>query len=538
MLIRFVYLLFPFFAVAVAVGAMPDGWSRVQLMPREEDSWGACGSRLQKGADADLKAVAETQSFAQWKVFEDEHVKFRYPDHPAIKLEIKSPKDHIPISGGAVGTTDYSFSKSYRLAVGEHTYGLLMLSDRNEFDDGFCLCGAVAFQKYLFRNGALFRFDFLYDGNVKKIQMLSDGVRAVLFEWTHMPMTQEVYAELALSVELKSAKLDEAVARKMVFEKYGVAGRLGFLKKGMSRQEVVALFGRPVRSSETELVFEQIEARWRDTYTIAFQDGLFRGFQEDWRVEDQIPAERGTIDWIVETIKDADPVFSENGVAEKTIDPETAKYIYDRCVAIGPKLDGKDWSWLCQQINTLDELGYSDKRILPLIRKRFLERGVDQHHAAHLLHKNDPENSQNLFAARIRFSLDESQKIAAEDPEGRVLGGPYGDLHNLYWFLDKSDPRRKAFILEATEHPQAYVRSRGYFMLREVPPEEALPFLRRGLGESKVNSREYVSRWFAKYAGTRADLLLLRGHLEKEKNEEVRENLETAIKRLEALPAN
>ena len=63
----------------------------------------------------------------------------------------------------------------------------------------------MAEEKYLEHHGLLYRFSLFDNGMVKKIQMLGDGLRLVLFEWTHMPISQQVYVQIALSVQVPPA---------------------------------------------------------------------------------------------------------------------------------------------------------------------------------------------------------------------------------------------------------------------------------------------------------------------------------------------
>ena len=150
------------------------------------------------GSDSSTQA-----QFAEWVRYEDEFVSFSYPKDVRVSLEIKSPGDPIPILGSPVSSSENSFFRCYRLTFKGATYCLLLLDRTNDFDDGVCFCGHVAYEKYLEHHGSLYRFSLFDNGVFKKIQMLGDGLRLVLFEWTHMPISQQVYAQIALSVRFR-----------------------------------------------------------------------------------------------------------------------------------------------------------------------------------------------------------------------------------------------------------------------------------------------------------------------------------------------
>jgi hypothetical protein len=256
-----------------------DVRSRIQLLPRRS---GDANPPLSE-RNEDPVAARANGLVAEWKTFQDDHVIFRYPDDPGIRLEVKLPRDRITIGGNPVRSTEIDFVRAYRLANGKRTYGLLLLAETSEFDDSICFCGAVVYQKYLFRNGALYRFDFLKNGLVKKAQIVGDDLRVVLFEWTHMRMTQEDYIKLALSVNLSTIPCDQVAMRKTIFDKYGFDGRLGFLEKGMSRDEVLALLGTPQTKTASSLTYVHTEDRWQTTIVIDFHGGTFTGFSKDFR---------------------------------------------------------------------------------------------------------------------------------------------------------------------------------------------------------------------------------------------------------------
>ena len=515
--------------------------SRIRLIPIDEKArefydGGGSGffGKSKTPEDPLLARVAKRRDFDHRKRYEDEILSFEYPDDSSITLEIKGPKDAMPISGFPVRSEGYSFSKAYRLAVGEHTYCLLMVEKTDLFDDSICFCGEEVFQKYLFHNGALYRFSFLAGGQVKKIQVLGDGVRVVLLEWTHSDMSQQVYVKTALSIRLKAPVSDQTAMMRRIGDAYG---GIGFLELGMNRQQSVDLLGQPNQENETSLTYVQTDGRWRTTTTIPLRNGVFQGFGATWQKSEELPAERGTVDWIVDTVERK----RDHRVFDPTVQPLPSNadvdYIFERFLEIGPKAKGDDWNLLCRAIYGLHKAGQVDKRVLPVVRKRFLEPGINQHYAAWLLDEYDSEGSRDLFAQRIRLTLNEARKRVGTKPEEDESPGfdPAGDLHNLLSFLGRSHPNYVPFILEAMDHPCADIRGNAYFFWDCLPKDKAKSYLLKGLEDTNDQVRQWASGAFAKSFGSKADIPVLRKRVAVESDEYTLNNLKTAISRLEAL---
>ena len=526
-------------------GAPPESEpirSRIQLISQAQADGHTAALKnhiIEELHDKSLEAIARTKSFSAWKKFEDEQVMFRYPANPHISVEVKSPGDAIAVMGSPVRTSNITFVKCYRLALGKHTYALLLFDKADSFDDGCCFCGAVLLQKYLFHNDALYRFDFLKGGDVKRAQMLRNGYRIVMFEWTHLPISQDVYVEFALGITLKTGSCDQEGMRKAAIDKYGFEGRLGFMEKGMARNEVIALLGTPLDATDSSLKYVQTKDRWQETFIIPLDKGVFREFGDDWRKSAELPAERGTVDWIAETVggENESYPFSYKACYEAKEVPLPQKeidYIFNRFTEIGPTAQGGDWDSLCHAIRILFRSGHEDKRVLQIIRNRFMDTSISQHAAAWLLHEYDPVGSQALFAKRTRLIYDDAQKMVVA--KGRQEAGTHFDacneLHNLLSFLDESHPQQAAFIREGMDHPHPDIRSSAYIFWDRIPPDDARPRLIHGLEDDDDSGRQLASRAFKETFGTAADVSVLRERLSREKDEEVLDSLKAAISRL------
>jgi hypothetical protein len=133
--------------------------------------------------DEKVAQAVRRPSFDEWVKYEDEFVVFYYPKSPYVAMRVITPGNGFRVSGEPVGiNTENTFFRAYCLMAGEITCCAVMLDRQDDFDQGICFCGSVVYDKYLFRNGSLYRFSFVYEGDIKKIQILRSGLRAVFFE--------------------------------------------------------------------------------------------------------------------------------------------------------------------------------------------------------------------------------------------------------------------------------------------------------------------------------------------------------------------
>lgn len=536
-----------------------DAWnnanirSRLRLLPDDKHSSNyfqkANAEYVNEIKDEEHRKTAAKKSFANWKTFEDEFVSFKYPDHPHIELEVKTPKERVPVMGSPIGDTENTFLKCYRLAIGETTYALLLLDKKNSFDDGICWCGAVPYKKYMFHNDALFRFDLLESGDIKKVQILCNGYRLVIFEWTHLPMPQNIFVDLALGVALKTGPYDQEMMKTEIFEKYGFDGRLGFLEVGMNKKEIESLLGAPEQSSQSSLTYSNVEDGLKTTTKIDLVNDVFHGFSEGWRKEIELPPKHGSVEWIKETINadakrkgstDIDPDLfdsfddDDDDSESEPLSLETINYIFDRFVELAPKAKSKDWNSLCGSIHKLLERGHLDERVLPIVRERFLEEDLRQGNAAAVLHDIDSEANHDLFEKRIRLILDQARKYAANNDkkETTLPVGLCDDLENLILYLGETNPRRDHFILEAMKHPHSDIRLEILDGWNALSSSELRQLLIKWLEDKDVSIRQASSMSFAESFGDSEDIPFLEKRLSAEKDKKTAANLTTALERL------
>ncbi len=464
-------------------------------------------------------ALAQTAAYAAWKRFEDEFIVFDYPDDGRIVVSVLDGEAAVKVSGGVLSTEPHKWFRAYRLAAGDETYCLIMLERTDSFDDSVCFCGSVVFKKCRFIDNALYRFSFLETGEIKQIQARCDHVRAVLFEWTHLPIHQDVYLRIGLSLRLKNAPCDQKRLRQQVVETYGMRGKLSFLELGMDRAALIDLLGKPEREDTDALYYVE---RWELTET-AFRvnliDGRFRGLGAGWCTIRDLPTPRGSIAWILD-------------VAGTPQTCDELRYTFDRFCELAPGEGPYEWRDLCQAMIYLAWDGHQDRRVPGVMRKHLLNAALDQQAATEFLGEYDIEHSRDAFVELV----EQKMEYAKAHPDLWNWGAPVADGDfNTSVLLRLIGPEHGAFqrlILAGMEHPYDWIRSDSYDYWGDLPQTVALPLLRMGLRDSSDRVRWRSASAFAETIGDESDLPLLRECLGHEDDDLAKKYLLAAIDRL------
>ncbi len=464
-----------------------------------------------------LAEFAKLGTFQKWKTFEDERVRFSYPAHEAITIEVKRDEP-IPVDGDRVSSVDISFSRAYRLAVNGETFLVLMSRKAEWLDDGICFCGEVAYDRYLIRNGNLYRFSFLSDGVLKKVQVLGDGERIMMFEWTHLPVHPAVYRRIARSLELiTQGSWTEADCRKRVLDSYGPKGAVGWFDEGSSEEAVEEVLGRPKRTVAGGIhIWESPKAedgyQWTETLSLPFADRKLdrfdsRYFRSGW---DQREPIRGGVPWMIEVSEPYEDPPVRGAKAKRM--PEQLKKELLALFLEKADNEAEDFDSLCQVMTTLVVQGLRDKRALDIVRKRFASKGG--HHAAWVLHEAGQAEDVTLFVDKIRELYRD-----AKDAPSRDFG--LSELHNWLAFVPNDDERYPKLLRDGLTSPNADVRESAYYFLDSAPfpEEEWIAFVRVGVQDVSARVRYWATRNYTKQKMSEQDWELLRLAAEREKDE-------------------
>jgi hypothetical protein len=492
-----------------------------------EDVASSFGGGKAKGVVAE---IAGTASFQKWKTFEDDKVRFSYPDHEAITVEVKRDEP-VPVDGDRVSSVDTSFSRAYRITAGGETLLVMMLNQAEWLDDGICLCGEVVYDRYLVRNSNLYRFSFLANGVLKKMQVLGDKEKIMMFEWTHLPLNPAVYRQIARSVELKKKgpwALEDC--RKRVFERYGPEAMVGWFDEGSSFESVEKALGKPVRTMSDGIhVWEFPRTddgyRWTERLSLPFADGKLVRFgsayyDSAWGNREAI---KGGIAWMKER---AEPFKDESEKMPEELKEELLSLFLEKW-----QEKNQDFDSLCQVLVVLVEQGVQDEKALNMVRKHFASEGG--HHAAWVLHRAGHAEDVTLFVQKVREIYN--------DPRGEKRGQAFDsvDLHNLLAFIPDDDKRYPELLREGLRSSEARVRESAYYFLDSVPfpDEERKAFVRNGLDDSSAEVRYWTTGCYDKKNATYLDWDLLRKAAAQEKDERTLKKMKEVLTKHDAVKA-
>src|SRR5688572_7024853 len=99
--------------------------SALGLLPADRSGQGGLGpdylqKQLGRELSAEESALLKRDAGGGWRTFSDDLITFEVPDDPLLFVEPFTPSEHpkLGIVGGAVGTTDHSFTRVYRMTMG------------------------------------------------------------------------------------------------------------------------------------------------------------------------------------------------------------------------------------------------------------------------------------------------------------------------------------------------------------------------------------------------------------------------------------
>lgn len=508
-------------------GKKPDEESRLGAYVFEETG-------IKK--DSELGKLFQMKTIPKWKVFEDERVRFSYPDHPGVTVRTADKRAllGIRVYGGPVGSVNRKSSRYYTIGSDAATWAVIMLQSEPWLDEGICLCGAVALRVYVPDQGCLRAYDLLEDGQLKKMQVLGDGVRLQVFEWTHIPMSQESYLRLTESVTLKNAGSKSAAEWTAAFQEHATnRDPAGWLVPGMGENEVIALLGQPTSrqkslfSKKSTLIYKQTDEdkEWLITTSIPLPGGQFRSLSKRWRVTKEVPPALSTLRWALKRVEDDE---------RKPAKAELVQ-LKAACLARLKSCPASQWNQWCQVASRLvKNEGWKEPALGPLIASRFLDKNVVVNFASILMGDLNPPGTQELVRKRLRFALDESAKPASMKDKYLHVS-PIGEFHNLVCQIEPKE-QRLPFIREGIAHTHRAVRWSAYlWWLDRLPPDEALTAALKGLSDEDESVREQAAEAFEKSMGAKKHVPILEKHLATETDERTRESLSKAIQRLKTI---
>jgi hypothetical protein len=246
---------------------------------------------------AEENAVAKATDFPEWETYEDEFVRFSYPKHPSIKLEVASEGNAIMIRDSSGATWDESFRKSYILTLGGQRYGWFRLEPAHEFFSGICMCGPISHRVYDVRDGCLVQYSLLPGGAIKRAELLGNGLLLSSLEWTHLSCSREIYEKMAQSLILKLPTGDSVEKlRGFTIRKAGLDGRIGWLRPGQTQTEVTQLLGEPQTRTNDRWKWTKKTSGYSHEIELEFSDSG-EALRLSRNTSKPLPPEE-TLDWV------------------------------------------------------------------------------------------------------------------------------------------------------------------------------------------------------------------------------------------------
>lgn len=477
--------------------------------------------------DSDLGKFLTLDRIEKWKVFEDEFVRFEYPDFPEVTVSFSDRAFPIGtnVLGGPVGTVDRNSSRYYTIKAGTVTWAVMMLQDGDWFDEGICLCGAVALRVYVPSRETLRAYDLLESGHLKKMQVLGEKKVLHLFEWTHLPMSQDSYLRLTENLVLKPAAAKSEGEWYETFQQKGSKeDRWGWLAPGMTEAQILKVIGKPDDREMDALIYTETHGdnEWLITTRIRLRKGRFHSLESDWQIMTEIPPSPGTLRWASKLVEDK---------AKKVTDSEKA-LLRKSCLTQLLSCPADQWNDWVRVADALHDGGWKEPTLGTLIASRFLEKDVNVNMASILIGDLNPPGTQELVVRRIRFELDEAGREEALKKD-YLFSSPLGNFHNLLCQIEGKEERH-VFIKEGLVHPHAAIREDAFGWIEKLPESEALEAALKGLKESDAYIRRNSAEVFLKFPGRKEHLPSLRTQAEREKDKSTRETLLKAIRGLEA----
>ena len=505
--------------------------SNIRLLPLAADAdpvsflWPTDGN--DGPAHPELLPFAQATSFDAWKSFTDEHIGFYYPDAPGIQVEVLAPTDPIPLLAETMLPGEAGTFKRYRISAGgSGSLCVISLAHAESFDDGPREPQPEIFHRFTpGAKGGLLRTGFTEQGQVRRVELLDNGLRASLIDWPHLAVHQDIYLRIGSSMQLVGPHQSFAELADATKSKYGLEARLGFLDHGISESEIIATLGTPVARDEQNASLDYFQQQDGDSifYRLNLKNGMFAGFGNDWREIARAAPDQESIRWLFEKTDYRAGEAGGIGYNLGALTDADAQAIFDRFVELAPSAPADDWSQLCGVIANLAQHGLRDPRVTEIVRGRLESSGGDPQPALLALERCDNDLAKAAIAEHVIATLTLS-KVPPEALE---------HVYTLITYLGKEHPATGQLIDRALSHESAAVRELGFQFCTWLPEKFATPYLEAGLRDQSTEIRLCSARAFAISHGDQvAHPEILASRLKVETDEQARQLLQEALERL------
>lgn len=502
-----------------AIGLLPDGAG---------DFGGLDPEFLEKQQGFTLSeeemALLETPYEGKWRTYSDDLIEFEVPDHPLLKVEALTPKasPKLRVVGGAVTTADNSFQKVYRLTFGEERpYGLILVRDESWFDEGICLCGPIAMKTFVPVEGNLLELSQLPNGDIKKVQVINDTHRAILFEWTHSVIRQDAYARIGSSLRLKPASnRSEEEWRALTKEKRPSMSEMGWLRPEMSESDLIDLLGEGAKKKGDTVLFIRDNhwedgSGWKTKMSFPVREGKLDQLDVGWHETEELPPLEGSVAWAEEMVEEWENMPEEKGKREA----KGGELIE---IFLEMTAEDQNWNRWCGVVYRLSELGLKDARVVDVVVKGLENQKAFQDYAMCVVQEYDLPNREELMRDRMEYLL----------RYGNAGEVSYSALGNLYRWTRAGDTSLIPLVREGLAHSSPDVRGDAVNGLGSLPSEEQKPALWKLLKDDSPEVRRSAV-WEIDKIFSKDDLPRLQEMVDAETEDWTKKQFQNAIDRIE-----
>jgi hypothetical protein len=508
----------------------------VGLLPQHKSYYGSPGTDYleeqigRELTDSEKKLFNRTAD-GKWRTFSDNLIEFELPEDPLLKVEAFTPSEQpeLEVVGGVASMADNTFQRVYRIMLtNEIPYLLVLVRTASWFDEGICLCGPIHLKTFALADGNLIEFSQLPGGNIKKVQVINDTHRAILFEWTHSAITQDAYRRIGASIRLKPAsKRTEEDWIDFSGKKRGFEAGLGWLRIGTPVSKIRELLGPPTKIDDKQLVYvkDEIEedgSGWRTRVYLPVKDGKLQRFEEKWMSQDELKPIHGSQAWIRDTLN---RWSEEQDELEEGKHPKLPREDVDLILNTFHKeasyATGWDWSFWCRVIGDLMYLGIQDRKAVDMIVKRINENDLPQAEAVRILNLYNVPGLLEMVYKRLLFLMGSSSSAKKHREE----------CDNLFARLKAGNKESEALIRKGVVHEDASIRGAATDVLNKLPLPEAQRLHKKRIVDPDEYVRLYAIMLVDKLYSTN-DVMWLKEIAIKEGNERNRETLEEIIDQL------
>ena len=469
-------------------------------------------------------------SSGHWTLFESEELSFYIPEIKHLRVEVVEESLIIPMLGSIYHVSAESKCRWYRVALDSGmTWAAIAVDDADHFDDRNRYPVSEKFHRTLAHGGGVARFCLDDHGRICRVQWLGNGRRVSLLSSQHCGARLDDYSILAASLELGNALRVPLTGMQRVIRASTrtVSSRIGLLEPGMRSSDVIDLLGNPVGVSGSTFLYHSVYGNADCYFRIPFgEDGVYYGLGNGWREIRKDPPLRGSIEWMEEKTEVRAGRPGGIGYDIGSLSDGDAHLIINQLMLKIPAAEEIQLTRICRVLENLAELDLQDKRLINLLRARFLEDEVSIRPVISVLWRWNKEGSKSIFMQKARDIISAFRWQLADKV---MVSQTADDLRVLLDFIGQEHSETAEIIALMANHGNATLRETGFSLLGWLQGDQLRTLALSGAVDMSDRVRLYCAEVLASGVAESSDENFLREWLSKEQNALIREKLTSAV---------